>query len=1214
MIKLKEQGKKQENDMLKTISMGVVSVATGVGFLLYSPQVLARDTNSETAITVSQSTDKSVVTTGDSEMAKSPETVQESSNNASAGVAVKPVTEPTTKDVTGKTDETSSIPEALPASTPQPAKEEVLVPQTESAATQEKPTIETGYFRFHFKQLPKDQAVESLGLWVWDDVEKPSTDWPNGAIPMSSAKKDDYGYYLDVKLAENRRRQLSYLINNKAGENLSKDQHIALLTPDMNEAWIDESYKAHAYEPVKKGYIRINYRNTSGNYDHLAAWVFKDVQQPSTDWPNGIDFVKKGPYGVYIDVPLKNGAKEVGFLILDKSKSGDAVKIQPKDYIFKDLDHHSQIFVKDTDPKVYNNPYYIDQVRLKGAEQTELTELRATFTTVEGLDKEELLKGIKVTDKEGKAVTISDLVIDKTNSVISLKGDFKAAGATYTIAFGGVSQVARQSWQLKDKLYAYNGELGARLAEDGSVDLALWSPSADSVRVIVYDKNDQTKVVGEVPLTKSEKGVWRTRLTGQSLAGVSDYTGYYYLYEITRGTDKVMVLDPYAKSLAAWDNKSVTDTVKTAKAAFVNPSKLGPKDLNFAKIDHFNKREDAIIYEAHVRDFTSDPTLDGKLKSQFGTFSAFVEKLDYLKELGVTHVQLLPVLSYFYVNELDKSRSTHYTSSDNNYNWGYDPQHYFALSGMYSENPKDPKLRIAELKNLINEIHKRGMGVILDVVYNHTARTYLFEDLEPHYYHFMNADGTPRESFGGGRLGTTHAMSRRILVDSIAYLTREFKVDGFRFDMMGDHDAAAIEAAFKAAKAINPNAIMIGEGWRTYQGDEGKKETAADQDWMKATDTVGVFSDDIRNSLKSGFPSEGTAAFITGGAKNLEGIFKNIKAQPGNFEADAPGDVVQYIAAHDNLTLHDVIAKSINKDPKIAEEEIHKRIRLGNTLILTAQGTAFLHSGQEYGRTKHLLNPDYRKKVADDKVPNKATLIDAVTEYPYFIHDSYDSSDAVNHFDWAKATDSKTNPINHQTQAYTKGLIALRRSSDAFRKGSMTEVNRDVTLITQAGQGDIQKEDLIIGYQTIASNGDRYAVFVNADNKARTVVLPKNYRHLLGAQVLVDAQQAGVSAISNPKGIRFTKDGLVIDGLTAIVLKVAKGADSNPDSQARTHQTKTQGSRPKLLSSETSIQEKRVAATEKLPQTGESSSKGILAVGLALLLSAMGLLGLRKKD
>lgn len=525
-----------------------------------------------------------------------------------------------------------------------------------------------------------------------------------------------------------------------------------------------------------------------------------------------------------MDVPLKEGAKEIGFLILDKSKSGDAIKVQPKDYLFKDLDNHTQIFVKDTDPKVYNNPYYIDQVSLKGAEQTTPNEIKAIFTTLDGLDEDTVKQNIKITDKAGKAVAIDELTLDKDKSVMTLKGDFKAQGAVYTVTFGEVSQVARQSWQLKDKLYAYDGELGATLAKDGSVDLALWSPSADSVKVVVYDKQDQTKVVGQADLTKSDKGVWRTHLTSDSIKGISDYTGYYYLYEITRGQEKVMVLDPYAKSLAAWNNATANDQIKTAKAAFVNPSLAGPKDLDFAKINNFKKREDAIIYEAHVRDFTSDPSLDGKLRNEFGTFAAFIEKLDYLKELGVTHVQLLPVLSYFYVNELDKSRSTAYTSSDNNYNWGYDPQHYFALSGMYSANPNDPALRIAELKQLVNEIHKRGMGVIFDVVYNHTARTYLFEDLEPNYYHFMNADGTARESFGGGRLGTTHAMSRRILVDSITYLTREFKVDGFRFDMMGDHDAAAIEQAFKAAKAINPNTIMIGEGWRTYQGDEGKKK------------------------------------------------------------------------------------------------------------------------------------------------------------------------------------------------------------------------------------------------------------------------------------------------------------------------------------------------------------------------------------------------------
>ncbi len=148
-------------------------------------------------------------------------------------------------------------------------------------------------------------------------------------------------------------------------------------------------------------------------------------------------------------------------------------------------------------------------------------------------------------------------------------------------------------------------------------------------------------------------------------------------------------------------------------------------------------------------------------------------------------------------------RLTEYSSTDNNYNWGgYDPHSYFSLTGMYSENPDDPELRIEEFKRLIDEIHSRNMGVILDVVYNHTARVDIFEDLVPNYYHFMDADGTPKTSFGGGRLGTTHKMSRRILVDSILYWTEEFKVDGFRFDMMGDHDAETIQIAYDEAKKI----------------------------------------------------------------------------------------------------------------------------------------------------------------------------------------------------------------------------------------------------------------------------------------------------------------------------------------------------------------------------------------------------------------------------
>lgn len=703
------------------------------------------------------------------------------------------------------------------------------------------------------------------------------------------------------------------------------------------------------------------------------------------------------------------------------------------------------------------------------------------------------------------------------------------------------------TWQLKDDLYAYDGELGARVFDNGRrVEVSLWSPSADEVSLVLYDKDNQADIVGKVPLKKGDKGTWHGTLNQANL-GLLDYSGYYYHYEIKRDDKTVLVLDPYAKSLATW-NSSIAETApsyKVAKAAIVEPSLVTPKGLDYARIPNCHRREDAIIYEAHVRDFTSDKAISGELKARFGTFAAFAERLDYLQDLGVTHIQLLPVMSYYDVNEyLSAERLDDYQSSNSNYNWGYDPQSYFALTGMYSTDPSNPLQRIEEFKHLVNAIHKRGMGVILDVVYNHTARTFIFEDLEPEYYHFMEADGTAKTSFGGGRLGTTHYMSRRVLVDSIKYLTEEYKVDGFRFDMMGDHDAESIALAFEAAKALNPNIIMLGEGWRTYVGDADSPVKSADQDWMASTDTVAVFSDDMRNTLKSGFPNEGEPAFITGGAQSIDKLFANIKAQPTNFEADAPGDVIQYIAAHDNLTLYDIIAQSIKKDPTKSDnaKEIHQRLRLGNVLLLTAQGTAFIHSGQEYGRTKHFKHEDYRHPVADDKVPNKAHLLvnedGTPFDYPYYIHDSYDSSDAINHFDWEKATNSERYPENTRSRAFVKGLIALRKSTDAFRLTSKAEVDERVSLLTVPAENGVAETDLVIAYQTIASNGDRYAVFVNADKVKRSFVLAGSAKDFMTGEVLVDAEQAGVIALTNPNGLAFDEQGLVLDPLTAIVIRL----------------------------------------------------------------------------
>ena len=539
------------------------------------------------------------------------------------------------------------------------------------------------------------------------------------------------------------------------------------------------------------------------------------------------------------------------------------------------------------------------------------------------------------------------------------------------------------------------------------------------------------------------------------------------------------------------------------------------------------------------------------------------------------------------------------------------------------------------------------MGVVLDVVYNHTANVDIFEDIEPNYYHFMDADGTPRTSFGGGRLGTTHYMSKRVLVDSIKYLVDTYKVDGFRFDMMGDHDAASIEEAYKAARALNPNLIMLGEGWVTYAGDENSPVQPADQSWMKKTDTVAVFSDDVRNNLKSGYPNEGQPAFITNGKRKIATIFKNLIAQPTNFEADSPGDVIQYIAAHDNLTLFDIIAQSIKKDPSIPANnaEIHRRLRLGNLLVLTAQGTPFLHSGQEYGRTKQFKDPAYRTPVSDDKVPNKSHLLvdenGKPFDYPYFIHDSYDSSDAVNHFDWEKATNEALYPENTRSRAFTKGLIALRKSTDAFRMDNMEEVKNRVKLLTVPGENGVEEEDQVIGYQITASNGDVYLVLVNADTKARDIALGTDFERFRKADVLVDGERAGVLHLTDPKGISWTETGLRLDALTATVLRLsAKEEAENPALPDRSeYHTPVSPTPEKVLPPQTAQPTPQLLAQKKentevqalaphhdsvsvdngeeasparaLPQTGEARSN-LTSLAELLLLGSLGL-GMAKK-
>ncbi|MGM0876232.1 MAG: pullulanase [Bacillota bacterium] len=878
--------------------------------------------------------------------------------------------------------------------------------------------------------------------------------------------------------------------------------------------------------------IRIHYQREDNNFEALGLWVWNDVASPLVGWPSGaIAFSEEqtDSYGAYLDVELKEGAEKIGFLVVNR-ETGEK---DGGDKSFSMLKDYNELWIRDRDDTVYTSPNLEAFTGLVSGELLSDSKVLLGFTSTKDLNHEELVNSISITDKDNNAVSIDSVKIS-SDTTVEVNTSINLDNAPFNVTFQGRTVIATAGWRMLDEKYSYDGDdLGATY-NSGNATLKLWAPKASKVVATFYDKDDSTKEIGSLDLTKSDQGVWSIDVKGGDL-GVTNVKGYFYQFEVTNDGVTKKVLDPYAKSMAPFTVNTKgelgPDGDGVGKAAIVDLSQTDPEDFSFANIKGYEKREDAVIWEVHVRDFTSDPSIEGDLNARWGTYKAFIDKLDYIKSLGVTHVQLLPVNAWYYGDETTMDeRELDYSAGSNEYNWGYDPHNYFSPDGAYSENPENPEQRIKELKELVDAIHEAGMGVIFDVVYTHMSKASLLEDIVPNYYFFQDANGNFVGGFGNN-LATSHKMAEKLMVDSVKYWFKEYKIDGMRWDMMGDATYESVQNAYDAAAEINPNALFLGEGWRTFSGhlsDPSLTGKGADQDWMDDTDNVGVFSDEVRNELKSGFGSEGEPRFITGGARDISVIFNNIKAQPSNTPEDDPGDMVQYIEAHDNSTLYDIIAMSIKKDPSIPANdlEIHKRIRLGNAMLLTSQGTAFIHAGQEYGRTKQWKAdgvPEQKYHELTDETGNPLA---------YFIHDSYDSSDAINMFDWSKATDEYKYPVNNITRKYTEGLIALRRSTNAFRLGDTDLVNSNVTLINAP---EIMKNDLLIGYKNVSTDGTgTYYVFINADNKKRTITLGENFNR---GTVLVDSDEAGTNRVSERSGFRLTSHNITIDPLTTVIVK-----------------------------------------------------------------------------
>lgn len=617
-----------------------------------------------------------------------------------------------------------------------------------------------------------------------------------------------------------------------------------------------------------------------------------------------------------------------------------------------------------------------------------------------------------------------------------------------------------------DNLYQYHGELGAIYSKEKTI-FRLWAPLAESVKVILFGKNPylyNNYHEEIIDMNYNSKGTWEVEVEG-------DLDGEFYNYRIKRSGVENEAVDPYAKSVGVNGNRGMV----------VDLTDTNPLGWYEHKVPKFNSPLDAIIYETHIRDFTIDDSC-GIEKDIKGKFKAFHKDTDYLndgrniginhlKDLGVNVIQLLPVFDYKTVNEMNYN--------EEEYNWGYDPLNYNVPEGSYSTNPYEGKVRIREFKELIMQLHEQGFKVVMDVVFNHTADTENsnFNKIIPKYYYRQNEFGDFSNGSGcGNELASERVMVRKYILDSVKYWVEEYKIDGFRFDLMGLHD---IDTMKEIRLALKDDVLIYGEGWKADQSPiENSKLSLKENVNSFGNLQIGVFSDDIRDAIKGSVFESDKGGFINGGNDFDEtikfGIVASTKHKDIDFNklsyskkpwANEPHQVITYTSAHDNYTMWDKI--SLVEQASTKEEKI-KMNKLAAAIVLTSQGIPFIHSGDEILRSKR------------DR--------DGI-----LVENSYKSSDYVNKFDWSRK-EKYIDVFN-----YYKKVISLRKNHKIFRMDFFNDINENINFLKEgvnfneknivAYVLDGHKLKDSLGKIIVIFNGNKHDVEVSLDHNKFLAIL-----------------------------------------------------------------------------------------------------------------------------
>ena len=817
--------------------------------------------------------------------------------------------------------------------------------------------------------------------------------------------------------------------------------------------------------------LRLHYHREDGDYDGWDAWLWEEGKDGGA-----YDFEEEDGEMVATK-ELTPGTTSVGFIIRTKDWAKDVDDDQFID-ISEMVSGVVDIYVE-SGVEGYTKEYGEDAVvgtKVKKARYDGEGSVEVTMTgEIEGdTDSAFSVKGLEGT------VAIDSVEAGKDNTYQVKLAEPLEDAKSYTIIFEGneykIIMPNIYSTDAFEEKYTYTGDdLGATWTKEKTT-FRVWAPTADAVKVNLYESGtpDTDDLVEQITMEQDVNGTWVASKEG-------DLNGVYYTYLVTVNGAENEACDPYAR----------TTGVNGKRAMVIDLSSTNPEGWDEDTDPHAgNNITDDVIYELHIRDLAMDENSGIKNAGKFlgltetgtTTPNGTPTGIDHIKDLGITHIHLLPVYDYASVDEtaLDEPQ----------FNWGYDPENYNVPEGSYSTDPYHGEVRVKEMKQMVKSLHDNDLSVIMDVVYNHVynAGSFNFNLIVPDYFSRVDENGTYSNGSGcGNDTASERSMVRKYIVDSVCYWADEYHIDGFRFDLVGLLDTDTINEIVEEVHKDHPNVIFYGEGWE-LDTTTTKDCTLATQKNSEETPDFAYFSDTIRDLLKGHVFDTSTIGYVSGETGDEEEVEKCFMG--ASDWCKSPTQTINYISCHDNMTLIDRITRSTTGASK---EDRVKMNNLAAAIYLTAEGTPLMQAGEEFLRTKKNASGGFEEN-------------------------SYASSDSVNSLKWANLEEEEYQNVYQ----YYKGLIAFRKDHPVLRLTDAKDVAAHVTPV-EGLDANVTAFDITGGVN--GETADNMYVIFNPNQEETKVTLPDGTW-----SVYINGEKAGTESLGEVSG------EATVDPISALVL------------------------------------------------------------------------------